>query len=248
MKRLFLLTLVLCLSSVAFAQTDNGLILSAGLTHKFGKKFSLDGEVEMRTRNDFKTMDRWTVEVDASYKFLKYLKASAGYSLLVDNNQEKISYDEESIDEPVITKWRPSYWGIRHRFNVSFTGSVDAGRFSFSLRERWQYTYRPETDQDLYDFNMESWDKKPVFGSGKSVLRSRLQVEYNIKKSKFTPFANVELYNAWSVEKIRYSVGAEWKMTKQQQLTLFYRYQQINKEGDDEPDINQFGIGYNFKF
>lgn len=248
MKKLFLLTFALCMATVAMAQTDNGLILSAGLSHKFNKKFSLEGEVEMRTRNDFKTMDRWTVEVDANYKLLKYLKVSAGYSLLVDNNQEKISYDEESVDELVITKWRPSYWGIRHRFNVSFTGSVDAGRFSFSLRERWQYTYRPESEQDLYDFNMESWGKKPVYGSGKNVLRSRFQVEYNIKKSKFTPFANAEFYNAWSLEKIRYSVGTDWKMTKNQVFTLFYRYQQINKADSDEPDINQFGIGYNFKF
>ena len=40
------------------------------------------------------------------------------------------------------------YWGVRHRFNVSLTGSWKINRLELSLRERWQYTYRPEYTVD----------------------------------------------------------------------------------------------------
>ena len=248
MKRLLLLSFAFLLATVSFAQTDNGLMLSAGVSHKFNKKFSLDGEVEMRTRNDFRTMDRWSVGIGAGYKFTKYLKASIDYTLLIDNNPEKI-YSDDFGTVTVVNKWRPSYWGVRHRFNLSLTGSVDIGRFTLSLRERLQYTCRPESTQDLYDFGTETWEKKAIGAKNKAVLRSRFQVEYNIKKCKVNPFANVEFFNAWSLQKTRIIVGADWKVTKVHNLSFYYRLQLVNKNiYDDEPNNNMFGVGYNFKF
>lgn len=246
-KKLLLLIFALLLVIPAQGQTDNGLILSAGLSHKINKKISVGADVEMRTRNDFKTMDRWIVSLGADYKIAKYLKASLDYNLMIDNNKEKISYDDATAEELVVNKWTPSYWSARHRFNVSFTGSVDAGHLSLSLRERWQYTYSPESEQDQYDFTTETWGKKTVNGKGKSVLRSRFQVEYNFsKKSKVTPFVSTELFNSWSLEKIRIIGGANWKLTKQHSLSFYYRYQIDRTEG--EPNMSQICAGYNFKF
>ena len=235
MKRVVLF-FVMCVTAMAVsAQSDDfGLWTSLEIQKKIDKKWSVGLEAEMRTRDDVKTVDRWSGGLDVSYKILKGLKVSAGYTFLWDNN-ERISYYEEG-DKKVINgavnagdpKKRAQYWGPRHRFSVSLTGEKSFGPWGFSLRERWQYTYR---------------------GKGKNVLRSRLQVEYKKKGQKVVPFASAEFYNAWSLEKTRYSVGAEWRITKQHSLDLCYRYQDVrNNDFDFEPDSHILSVGYQFKF
>ena len=135
---------------------------------------------------------------------------------------------------------------------MSLTGEKSFGPWGFSLRERWQYTYRPEhTVAERWSYYDEDWDgeEHTYRGKGKNVLRSRLQVEYKKKGQKVVPFASAEFYNAWSLEKTRYSVGAEWRITKQHSLDLCYRYQDVrNNDFDFEPDSHILSVGYQFKF
>lgn len=110
-------------AEVRAQHNDFGVWTTVGAEKDFGKKWSVGVEGEFRTRNNSKTADRWSFGVDGSYKIVKGLKLSAGYTLLYDNNEEKITYHEDGI----YNNWRPSYWGLRHRFNVSLTGSLDVG-------------------------------------------------------------------------------------------------------------------------
>ena len=88
-----------------------------------------------------------------------------------------------------------------------------------------------------------------VKGKGKNVLRSRLQVEYDRKGLVLTPFANIEFFNAWSLQKVRYHVGVDWKLSKQHTLSAFYRYQTVRSDDDDnEPNRHIIGVGYQVKF
>lgn len=223
---------------------DTGLIVGAGVEHKFSRKLSVEGGVEMRTRNDFRTMDRWTVELGAEYKLLRPLKIGAGYSLLVDNNPEKLSYNLNGS----YNNWRPSYWGTRHRVHVDLTGSYSPGRFKLSLRERWQYTWRPEHTTDRYDFDNAHWEDTRVHGKGKNVLRSRFKVDYDIAGCKVDPTASVELFNAWSLEKVRLQAGVNYTIRKTHSFELFYRYQHVRNDSDDESNIHMIGLEYKFKF
>lgn len=244
----YLLFLLAMLPMVSMAQSDAGLWTSVGIDKKINKKLSFGLEGEFRSRNDFKTADRWSVGLDATWKFNKKFRVAAGYVLLNDNRKEKISYNN---DDPTsvnyYNNWRPSYWTIRHRVYAGFGLSTDVGRWSFSLRERWQYTYRPEKTTTRYDFDNAKWEDTTVNGKAGSVLRSRLQVEYDIPLCTWTPYASVELYNAWSVEKIRYTLGADWKITKQHSIGLYYRFQQY-RHSEDGTNINIIGASYNFKF
>ena len=151
MKKLFYF-LIFSLSHLsASAQSDDfGLDFSLEAQKKLSKQWSLSLEGEYRSRNNAKTNDRWSIGLGVDYKVAKWLKASAGYTLLYDNN-ERISYFERTDDavlegdaEVGDPKKCAQYWGTRHRFNVSLTASQKWGDFKFSLRERWQYTYRPE--------------------------------------------------------------------------------------------------------
>ncbi|MDD6140615.1 MAG: DUF2490 domain-containing protein, partial [Bacteroidales bacterium] len=186
---------VACLIASALAPTvqaadnDFGMWYSVSAEKKITKKWSAEIEAEMRTRNDARTWDRWSASASAKYKLTKWLNAEVAYVFLNDNNPEKISYHTNGD----YNNWRPSYWGTRHRFNVSLTGKIGFGGFEVSLRERWQYTYRPEATTERYDFDNSLWEDVDVRGKGSNVLRSRLQVEYNIPKSKVDPFASVEL-------------------------------------------------------
>ena len=246
-KKLAVAALILAAVTPATAQSEGGLTLSAQAEKKIDKKLSVSLEAGMRTRNDFKTMDRWSLDLGASYKLTKWLKADLGYMLIDQNNHEKINYKTSGAYDT----WRPSYWQLRHRVYASLTGTVKLGsNFKLALRERWQYTYRPETTTQRWDFDDETWEDDVRGGKAKHVLRSRLGIAYEKKNALFSPYANVELYNGWGIQKVRYTVGTDIQLNKQHSLTAFYRYSDSRNvaEGDYDPDMHYLGIGYKFKF
>ena len=245
--RIIATALLAVMSLTATAQTEGGLIACAEVEKKVNKQLSVGVEAELRTRNNFKTMDRWSLGLDASYKFNKWLKADAGYTLLNTNFHEDISYKSSGN----YNNWRPSYWGIRHRVHASLTGTYKfQNNLRLSLRERWQYTYRPEKTVTRWDFDNSCWEDKVRSGKGKNQLRSRLQLEYDKKKALLTPYASVELYNAWAIEKIRYTVGTDINVAKNHAFNVFYRYQNMKNVEEDEydPNMHYIGVGYKFKF
>ena len=169
----------------------------------------------------------------------------SAYSLLYDNNKEKITWNPDGN----YNNWRPSYWGVRHRFSFSVTGNVDIGRLKLSLRERWQYTYRPSKITERYDFDNAQWETTEVRGKGRNVLRSRFRVRYDIPHCKLDPYTDIELFNSWSLTKMRYTIGADYKIRKRHVVGLYYRWQNITGDDDDnQPDCHILGMGYTFKF
>ena len=235
------------MSLPATAQSEAGLLMELGAEKKLSKQFSLGVEADLRTRNNLKTMDRWSIGLNAEYKPVKYFKLDAGYTLLNNNFREDISYNANGS----YNNWRPSYWGIRHRLHASLTGTYKfQNNLRVSLRERWQYTYRPEKTVTRWDFDNSWWEDKVRSGKAKSQLRSRLQLEYDKKGALLTPYANVELYHSWAIEKIRYTVGTELNLSKRHTFNLFYRFQNMkNVDVDDyDPDMHYIGVGYKFKF
>ena len=243
-KRLILLVLLFtALMPQGLQADDSGLILSAEASRKIRKGLNVGFEVEFRSRNDFRTAERVSLGASVSYKLLPWLKASGGYNLLIENNREEITYN----DDLSYNNWRPSYWGLRHRFNVSLTASYKVRRVELSLRERWQYTYRPEKMIDNFDFDEAEWEDHKVRGKGKNVLRSRLQAEWDIPRCKFDPFASVEFHNSKHLDKTRFIVGVDHTIKKTHDFKLYYRYQLTGSHSSD-PNIHMLGLGYTYKF
>ena len=166
------------------------------------------------------------------------------------------------------------YWYTRHRATVSLTGSVKWGRFKFSLRERYQFTHRMRSycDRERWYYNpfhelfpdeipeyfvdddpeSEDYSYMTDTKSAKNdhKLRSRFAVSYDIKNCPLSPFAEVEVYNqldnSFAYDKIRYTIGAEYKINKEHKLTLYYRCQDY---ADMDEVINHvLGVGYAFEF
>ena len=217
---------------------DFGIWTEANVEKKVSRNLSIDAGVEMRTRDHVKTVDRWSGSIGASYKLTDWLKASADYTFLYDNN-EKWNDKQTKV---------ACFWGVRHRFNVSLTGSVDFGNLSVSLRERWQYTYRPEKTVERTKVSNGKVEDKTYNGKGKNVWRNRLQLKYKLT-SLWRPYVNGETYVAGSgLEKYRLSAGTEIRLSKKHSFDVKYLFQKSCSDDDDEGNRHILGFGYTFKF
>lgn len=229
---------------VALHADDSGLTLSVGVEEKISKKASIEASAELRSRNNFGTIDHFVLGAGAKFKLTRWLKADAGYQMLLNNNREHLTLH----DDGSYNNWRMSFYGVRHRFTASLTGDVDLGRFNVSLRERWQYTYRPEQSAQRYDFDNEQLEECTVHAKGKHVLRSRLKVDYNIPHCKFTPYVSAEVYTGRSLEKTKMTLGGTYTVKKHHQVEAGYQYQLHNRSVSSAPDTHHILLGYNYKF
>ena len=248
MKRILnIIAIVALMPLTGFAQGDDlGLWTSIGIEGKINKKLSVDAETELRMGDNISEAERWSIGVNVSYKISRWLKASVGGSLM-DNRRTKTTYYADGSPE-----YTSDYWSQRMRAHVSLTADKHFGRLQVSLRERWQYTYRPATYVYRFDVDADEYEDKPheYKGKGKNVLRSRLEFDYDLPRWKADPYASVEFFNAWSVEKMRYTAGINWKLTKQHHIGINYKYQYVrsNKDFDNEPNKHIIGLEYTYKF
>lgn len=235
--KLWICVITLLLSLPCFSQD---LWTSAEFKKSFGKSWGLGAEVEYRTQDKFKSSERVTVGVQGDYK-VSFLKIDAGYKYILGHSLEETTKKGNII---------PPFWFNRHRAYISFTGKLKLGRFGLSLRERYQFTHRtgkwvPKLAADGVTSKNDEW----ISTKNKHILRSRLFCDYSIKKSRFTPYVSVEVYDdltsRFDVEKLRYTIGSEYKINKKNRLELFYRYIQGVEMG--EADAHVIGLGYSFK-
>ena len=258
MKRTVLIVLAMTAGMMApgtaKAQGDDfGVWAEANVEKKVSQRLTIEGGAELRTRDNAGELDRWSVGVGASYKLTDWLKAALSYTLLDDNNHKVNSSGKKYSD----------YWGQRHRLSVTLTASKDFGDLTVSLRERWQYTYRPEKTVDRYwNYTDEDDDRyygEPVVksgqtethtyrGKGSNKWRNRLQLKYKLTRM-WRPYVNAESTIGGSgLDKMRYSLGTEIRLTKQHWLDVKYLYQHSYKDDDSEGNRHVIGLGYTYKF
>ena len=214
------------------------------------------------------------LKADVGYTYM-YMHYPAETAIKYETDDEgNFEFDDEGNFIPKHKNVDAAYWTARHRATASLTGSFKLGRFKFALRERYQYTYRmpsqcnrvrwyydpfhnlmPDDIPEYYlDEDPESDDYSYMTDekSAKSdhKLRTRLSVDYDIKKCPFAPFAEIEIYNeldnAFAFDKIRYTVGTEYKINKKNKLKAYYRYQ--DSADIDEVGGHVLGLGYAFEF
>jgi len=225
----FLLFLPLFLPLFA-QQADNGLWTSVEIKKKFNYGLSLSLAEEYKMRDNFSNTDKFETTIDLSWKPLSFLKGGVAYCRIDYNHPANNSSPAE-------------YWELRHRYIAYVMGSYDIGRFSLSLREKFQQTNRVGVVATANKSNPTN------------VLRSKFEVDYNIKKSPFTPFASVEVYYALNepngvqdpaatkmVTEIRNAIGVEYAIKKNLAIEAGYLYC-MEKDWDKDASGNNMG-GY----
>lgn len=273
-QRFMVLALALMAGAVAKAGDDFGLWTELSVEKSFNKKFSVSGGFDFRAEENVTRASRYAVNVGADYKLAKFLKIGAGYVYMYNRSAAELKVDYKKDGTTMNGyDYDHAYWRHRHRVFAEVTGKVDVGRFTFSLRERYQYThympdscvrdkyrglvpesyeggYWPVRNENgmFYAYDETVMDAKPK--KGKHYLRSRLQVEYDIKGLPLTPFASYEFSNNLSdgfhLDKQRLTVGADYKIKKKHTLSLAYIHE--NGADDDSGNLHAISVGYKFKF
>lgn len=254
MRKWILAIMTVLLPSIISAQDNTfGTILSIEGTHDIDKKWSTGLELDMRTRHGLDDVERLSAGLDIDYKISPWLKASCGYTFIGDHNRRVSHYKEGDRDvvkglaEVGDRKNRRIYWGLRHRTHISLTATWKTGNLKMSLRERWQYTFRPEMIvEGRYNYCYDKSDNAPHLypSKARNILRSRIAAEYRISGTPATPHSAVETFNGWNLRKVRFTTGLEWKLRKGHTLDACYRYQHYT---NDRGDNHYVCLSYKFK-
>lgn len=276
-KRITLLVLSALSLLGANAQSDDfGLDFSVGAEKKIRPGMSFSLESEARTQDNTRKIERWTVGGTFDMRLWQNdsktfnLKASAGwkymwmynlatckthYSTMLDGDGNLIEY-EDGYNEHL------GYWRNRHRTSISLGASYKLNkRWSLSLKETFQYThfckgsttinkYRIDDDEDDDTPLLDETKTKEYKAKDRTVLRSKLTVQYNIRHCPANPYASVD-YGCglnYSTNKWKFTAGTDINLTqsKQHKLDIFYRY--ITENDDEDPNGHLIGLGYKLKF
>ena len=250
--------------SQAFANDESddfGVWTSIDASKKLTDKIKLGLEGEFRTSDGVSIVDRRSLGISLSYKPLKWLKADAGYIYMNTYEPEKISIKEQFDDTRYDYNHDHAYRANKERLFASLTGSFKAGRLEFAVRERLQYTYThvAATMEDKYRWEYvggnlneptETVNTEAEYKDSKNntTLRSRLTVKWDIRKCPLKPFVSAELFSRideWRFhDKIRYRAGADYKIDKDNSVSLYYIYQKTND--DETPAGHAIGASYSF--
>ena len=275
MRRSFIIALFAILMPLtATSETNWGLRSNIGVEKSISKGFDASLDFRYHQTDNFKNTDRWSVGVSVDKRIYRNkaktfnVKAGLGYKFMNVYNGWTTKYkgDESGVENNLDPQYyignvynfnlNNSYVDNRHRVTASIQASMELGRFKISLREAYQYTHTDsaEYSKDKYRFKNDAWtvttepDGKPA--SDKTILRSKINIDYNIPNWKYDPFVSYELFNSindsFKSEKSRITAGVEFSFNKKHNFEVAYMWQ--NQHDDDEPAGSFICLGYKFEF
>ena len=140
-KRLLLPALALMAVANTAHADDYGVWTDLAVQKSLSKQWSVDAGIDLRAENKLKDLTRYGVSVGVGYKPCKYVSLGAGYSFLRDYNLQETKYEYKTSGALKNCKVDDAYWRSKHRATFDVSGSLPVGRFTLSVRERYQYTH-----------------------------------------------------------------------------------------------------------
>jgi hypothetical protein len=195
------------------------------LSKKLVKDLKFEFNPDLRLLDDFK-MDSYILESGLSYKMHKYLSIAGYYRF-----EEAWDYKKTGV----------------------YKGKNSFNRLAFDVK----------SDYDFYRFNIQGrirYTKGLDALDNESELRHRAKLDYNVKGIKLLPFVSVEFFNNKSVpdddktkisggfkdiNKIRYTGGLSYTLTKKDEISLFYRLQD-NRVKNETDNILGLSLSHDF--
>ena len=291
MRRSFIIVFCTLLASLpVVAETNWGLRTNVGIEKGISKGFDAELEAKYYQTDNFKNTDRWSVGVSLSKRLYRNeaktfnVKAGLGYKFMSVYHGWSTKCKEDSVlmadgldPNEYFTKrydfnYYDTYIDHRHRFTTSLQASLELGRFKFSVREAYQYTYTDSADYAVSRYRYANasrdseWARKKGYtkldgnyylrsdmdgkaASGKSLIRSRISVDYDIPHWKYDPFVSYELFNGiddgFKAEKSRFTAGVEFSFNKKHNFEVAYMWQ--NQHDDDEPAGSFICLSYKWE-
>lgn len=276
MKKLLTLGCALLFTATSFCQKDEfGTWLEVEGEKKITKRIDLSLGLGMRANDNLGEVSRANAFISGSYKVCDYLKVAATYQYISDLSRGEVKEDFKkksgkfngyNVDE--------AFHRAKHRLSFDLSSKVKVGRFTFSLRERYQYTHSMSKDverikyREIVSDGFVNTENLPIYPFGgydffetevvkdhknhknNHLLRSRIGVEYDIKNCPLTPFATYEiktqLQKGGATEETRLIVGTDWKLNKKNTLSIAYVFNDAHYS--DDANVHAVSMGYKFKF
>lgn len=163
---------------------------------------------ELRMKNSAADFDRIYSTLSVGYKPIRHFEIEGGYTFAT------IRHDGRKK-----TDYLP-YWDFRHRLFLGGEYGVKLGNWRFSLRERFQATFRTDNPKAAEKSNPEL------------LLRSRLRAAWHPRHLPIEPYAAFELSNTLNApelaggnypNKLRYAAGIKYLFNAHTTLELYYR-------------------------
>lgn len=274
-RKLFLAIVSLTTICTAATATDKDEFnyytrLTAEVDYGITRSLGVHASEELRLNERFGFARTYT-EAGLSYKPLDWLKMSLDYYAI------GVQKKDEILDELGEISGYNNYVDWRHRAAFAITGTYKLGGWRFSLRERWQGTYRMK---DVNTFQTARF---------LMALRTRLKISYKFYNVPLEPFVSCDMRVAlnapkWSeeatdavnfasakylgakdvfIDRWRTEAGVEWQILRNHFMQFYFTYDRTTgKEIDSKrkeavlkaPITSShsnhlfFGVSYAFKF
>ena len=197
--------------------------MSAGTEKKLNDRWSLGAGIELRTKDNSGSVDRWQLAINGAYKVSKFLKLGANYEL----HLKKRTVDSGKETVP------------RHRLMFDITpGGKVMNWLKLSLRERYQYTYTVQ--------------KSNVKAIHEHHLRNRFKAEIDNSSMKgWSPYLSVEMFNNLSkqfeIDEMRMAIGTSYSIHTHHVVNLGYLLDLKRSAGGLDKVLHVITVGYVYK-
>ena len=225
--RYILLALLLAFFFIGYSSAQNtddfGMWMSAGTEKKLNDRWSLGAGIELRTKDNSGSVDRWQLAINGAYKVSKFLKLGANYEL----HLKKRTVDSGKETVP------------RHRLMFDITpGGKVMNWLKLSLRERYQYTYTVQ--------------KSNVKAIHEHHLRNRFKAEIDNSSMKgWSPYLSVEMFNNLSkqfeIDEMRMAIGTSYSIHTHHVVNLGYLLDLKRSAGGLDKVLHVITVGYVYK-
>jgi opacity protein-like surface antigen len=191
------------------------------------------------------------VNLEEEYRMRDNSSTTDKFQTTIDVSWKPLSYLKGGVGYCRIYYYDgPADWEVRNRFIAYLVGYYKIDRFEFSLKEKFQQTNRVGVVATVNKNNPST------------VLRSKFEANYNIKRLPFKPYASCEVFYALNepdgvqfpsatkmVTEIRAAAGLEVSLLKNLDVQAGYLYsagKDWSKVGLDLDGDNVWGYASDF--
>jgi len=201
----------------------------------FAGKTSTAQEIE----NNYQTR----TSVELSFEPIKKLKLNFIPELRFDENLalDKYLFEGEAVYKPL----KFLSLGATYRFGGNLRDNKDTEYFN---RFAFNATAKKEFNRFESAFRLRYTNDADDEVNNEEFLRYKASLDYNIRKSKITPFVGVEAFQRLSdaeLYKMRYMAGVDYKLFKKNYLGVSYKLDYYQKEYKNR---HIFSVAYKIKF
>lgn len=225
--RYILLALLLAFLVIGYSSAQNtddfGMWMTVGTEKKLNDRWNLGAGIELRTKDNNGSVDRWQLTINGAYKVSKFLKLGGNYEFHLRNRT--IDTGKEMVP--------------RHRLMFDITpGGKVMNWLKLSLRERYQYTYTVQ--------------KSNVKAIHEHHLRNRFKAEIDNSNMKgWSPYLSVEMFNNLSkqfeIDEMRMAIGTTYSIHKRHVVNLGYLLDLKRSAGGLDKVLHVITVGYVYK-